>query len=413
MDNNIISSNLTFLRLKHNLSFEKVAEICGISTTDYKKIETGFETPSFEVLDKLAEFYQVDIGVLSNNLLQDETKSNATNLNNSSDSSNETSNSNGRSETSKRDSIYENKKWLSGLEFAGDIVSLVAGVGLLGVYLFVAIVKNYSVSFLGAEFSGSIYLYNLFAVPDVLACLLGLFGFLVPTWLVVNSIIMLCSKNLKFGKYRFVSSIITIASTGLVGLLAIEIVKDVATTSPLLFLIIPLVLCIFNAIILFLKLFKIKEQKGEAPKFILMFEILCLAIIVVLLALFFTLPMFFNGISYDSMVEVIENSWGVYQLYNIMFSIMVLAFAVYEFVNEILMIVSSAIKGSKYGFISKIIQVASFGIVLIFSLVVFAFEEITPIEILFVFVIMATLLLNVLSLINHKKQRKAKSESIG
>ena len=123
--------------------------------------------------------------------------------------------------------------------------------------------------------------------------------------------------------------------------------------------------------------------------------------------------MFFNGISYDSMVEVIENSWGVYQLYNIMFSIMVLAFAVYEFVNEILMIVSSAIKGSKYGFISKIIQVASFGIVLIFSLVVFAFEEITPIEILFAFVIMATLLLNVLSLINHKKQRKAKSESIG
>lgn len=59
MDN--FSQNMIALRNKHSMTTTQVAQIAGIDKATYEKMELGFEKVSYEILEKLANFYSVDI----------------------------------------------------------------------------------------------------------------------------------------------------------------------------------------------------------------------------------------------------------------------------------------------------------------------------------------------------------------
>jgi len=56
-----ISKKLKALRVKHQLSQEKLARVLGISQPAYNKIEMGITSVSVEYLLKLTEFYGLSI----------------------------------------------------------------------------------------------------------------------------------------------------------------------------------------------------------------------------------------------------------------------------------------------------------------------------------------------------------------
>ncbi len=62
----IIASNLTKLRLEHNLTQSQLAEKLNYSDKTVSKWEHGETTPPIEVLKKLAEIYEVSVDYLIN-----------------------------------------------------------------------------------------------------------------------------------------------------------------------------------------------------------------------------------------------------------------------------------------------------------------------------------------------------------
>ena len=61
--NSIFSKNLTDFRLKKEISQTKMAEILGISRQAYIRYENGEREPSFGMLERIAAFFDVNVGV--------------------------------------------------------------------------------------------------------------------------------------------------------------------------------------------------------------------------------------------------------------------------------------------------------------------------------------------------------------
>ncbi|MGN0509276.1 MAG: helix-turn-helix transcriptional regulator [Ruminococcus sp.] len=56
----MVSNNLIFYRRLNNLTQQQVADYLGLCRTTYTKYETGDSEPSFSILRKLVELYNID-----------------------------------------------------------------------------------------------------------------------------------------------------------------------------------------------------------------------------------------------------------------------------------------------------------------------------------------------------------------
>lgn len=57
----MIGKNLKYYRLKKGASKKDIAAKCGVSSADVTAFEEGKKEPPFEVVQKLAQFFDVDI----------------------------------------------------------------------------------------------------------------------------------------------------------------------------------------------------------------------------------------------------------------------------------------------------------------------------------------------------------------
>lgn len=60
----MLSDSLKILRFEHNLSQDDIAKIVGVTRQAYSKYETGERQPSYDILIKIAKYYNVSTDFL-------------------------------------------------------------------------------------------------------------------------------------------------------------------------------------------------------------------------------------------------------------------------------------------------------------------------------------------------------------
>ena len=65
----IICTNLLYLRKKHNLTLEQLAEVLSVTRQGYSNYEIGSRDISVEYLKKLADFYGVTLDAIASTTL--------------------------------------------------------------------------------------------------------------------------------------------------------------------------------------------------------------------------------------------------------------------------------------------------------------------------------------------------------
>ncbi len=216
---NTFSENLIALRNKHNLNTTQVAAIAEIERTSYEKMELGFEQVSYEVLDKLAKFYGVDVSYFAQVHEEAQPKQ-------SQEKKQSTEKAFGTS--SKANKVF-------------NILGLVTA-GLLFVwFVFIPIYIGY-VDIYGTTIS--LYMYDLF-YSNVISIIMAVILLIYPIWAIVNPILYMCSKKIDLGTYGFVSKIISVAFSGLSFVFAIVLIIKLTSLLAILYAVVSLIDLVF------------------------------------------------------------------------------------------------------------------------------------------------------------------------
>ena len=173
--------NLINLRKSKNLSTESCAMVAGISTELYEKMELGFEKVTFEVLEKLAKFYQIDIAYF---MEEHEVK---------------TTNTASSVKPAKQNANYPKTTK------AFNILGIIFAAMLLLLYALVPIAFIYSYTFT---------FWDLFGGSAV-AFMTAFFTLIYILWSFVNQIVMTSSIKTKCSVYGLVDGIVSLALVSL------------------------------------------------------------------------------------------------------------------------------------------------------------------------------------------------------
>ena len=188
------SKNLIALRKKHNLTTEQAAVIAGIERGSYEKMELGFEAVSYEVIEKLAKFYNVDVTYFA--------------------TENEVEIAPEQKQVTPK--TAKTKAVTSVNPKAGKATNIMTLISSILVFICFAIVPVITINGYTA------FTWDLFGATDGLTTITFVLMFIYALWALSNSIIHLSSKNINHGIYGFVSKIINVAFGGLI--LVLEIV---------------------------------------------------------------------------------------------------------------------------------------------------------------------------------------------
>ena len=188
------SKNLIALRKKHNLTTEQAAVIAGIERGSYEKMELGFEAVSYEVIEKLAKFYNVDVTYFA--------------------TENEVEIAPEQKQVTPK--TAKTKAVTSVNPKAGKATHIMTLISSILVFICFAIVPVITINGYTA------FTWDLFGATDGLTTITFVLMFIYALWALSNSIIHLSSKNINHGIYGFVSKIINVAFGGLI--LVLEIV---------------------------------------------------------------------------------------------------------------------------------------------------------------------------------------------
>lgn len=215
------SQNLIMLRNRHNLTTEQTAVIAGVERGTYEKMELGFEKVSYEVLEKLAKFYNVDITYFAteNEVEIAPEQKQAT------------------PKTAKTKAVTSvNPK----AGKASNIMTLISSILVFICFVIVPV----------GDFYGYVmFTWDLFSADGltVMTIILMLFYAL---WALTNSIMHISSKGINQGTYGLVSKIVSLGFGGIV--LLLEIIFFIRTQTIfaifLVHMVVALVDLIFNII---------------------------------------------------------------------------------------------------------------------------------------------------------------------
>lgn len=175
MDN--FNKNMIALRNKHNLTTTQVATIAGVEKATYEKMELGFEKVSYEVIEKLAKFYNVDVTYFAQenkDVLQQGVQ------------------------TVKSPKV---KKERAKMVKVSNILTMITACLLLACFIIVPIYSDYGVT---------VFVWHMFGGYGI-AIALVLFMLLYTLWAFVHAILHLSSANIDLSVYGFVSKIISVA----------------------------------------------------------------------------------------------------------------------------------------------------------------------------------------------------------
>ena len=178
--------NLINLRKSKNLSTESCAMVAGISTELYEKMELGFEKVTFEVLEKLAKFYQIDIAYfMEEHDVQPAAQPVQT-----------------AAPAGKKNVTYPKST---------------KAFNILGIIFAAAMLLIYSIAPIGwvYEFGGDFTFWTLLEYGNAIGFMAAFFTLIYIVWALVNQIMMTSSNKIKFSVYGFVESVISITLVAL------------------------------------------------------------------------------------------------------------------------------------------------------------------------------------------------------
>lgn len=174
MDN--LNKNMIALRNKHNLTTAQVATIAGVEKSIYEKMELGFEKVSYEVIEKLAKFYNVDVTYFAQE--NKDVKPQVT-------------------ETVKKAKVNKER---SKMVKVSNILTMITACLLLVCFVIVPIYSDYI----------TVFVWNLFEGYGI-AIALVVIVLLYTLWSFVHAILHRSSANIDLSVYGFVSKIISVA----------------------------------------------------------------------------------------------------------------------------------------------------------------------------------------------------------
>ena len=183
--------NLIALRKKHNLSTEQVAVIAGIEKATYEKMELGFDAVTYEVIEKLAKFYNVDVTYFAaENEVEPEQKQVAP--------------------KAVKAKAVEPANPKAGK--ATNIMTLISAILVFICFVIVpvAIVYGYTV-----------FTWDVFNANDGITVITFVLMLLYAVWALANSIMHISSKKISYGTYGLISKIVNVAFGGLVLILEV------------------------------------------------------------------------------------------------------------------------------------------------------------------------------------------------
>ena len=231
------SRNMIALRNRHNLTTAQVAAIAGVEKASYEKMELGFETVSYEVLEKLAKFYNVDVTYFAGEG-QVEQKTN------------------GIKETSavapkQPKPVPQGVKGVK----AFNILTLITACLLLVCFVIVPMVSGYT------DYWGTVtfFVWHMFG-GGALEVIVAVLFLIYVIWALVHAIIHMASANINLGTYGLVSKIISIVLNGL--LLMFEIILLIASNFAYTIMLVHVAITILDLVFNIIKIVKhVKSNK--------------------------------------------------------------------------------------------------------------------------------------------------------
>ena len=187
------SKNLIALRKKHNLTTEQAAVIAGIERGSYEKMELGFQAVSYEVIEKLAKFYNVDVTYFA--------------------TENEVEIAPEQKQAAPK--ATKTKTVASVNPKAGKATNVMTLISSILVFICFVIVP------VAIVYGYSAFTWDFLGAADGITTITFVLMLIYALWALSNSIIHLSSKNINHGTYGFVSKIINVAFGGLVLILEI------------------------------------------------------------------------------------------------------------------------------------------------------------------------------------------------
>ena len=182
-------NNLVKYRKRQNLTANQISKILEINEDDYIKMELGYIEPNFDMLKKLADFYNIDVYDLFNDNVENDYKNSTT--------------------------YQKSLKIL-------DILAL-SFISSLILYLFIFAILPYEYKYFG------ILSYFIYSIP----------------WVLANNIVFVSSEKAKQGLYGFVTKIISMVFSSLFVLVAlILLIKYFQTAGFNAYYLFQLLLCI-------------------------------------------------------------------------------------------------------------------------------------------------------------------------
>lgn len=181
-----------------------MARVIGVDLEVYQKLELGEIKPKLGMLNRISDFFGVDpTDLIYESLNVESEEKNGEKQDKSTTNENKTKENCKTAEVNKKQTFALSKGWV--------ITMLVVSVIVLAMYFFVPFYHAEFTYFVGGSTYTKIYNFSLFtsliSSPVHFDAILIL---LLNVWMLVQSIVMLCSPDLRTGKFAKVCSIVNI-----------------------------------------------------------------------------------------------------------------------------------------------------------------------------------------------------------